>query len=98
MFSNQAVLSACLITLLGLVSTRLKLRRREQSNGAFLYLHQSQDRHGGTYKASDDFPAQTNRCQTEFFYRTMNELKMSHGSKIWVDSTNIFIYHLLGNS
>ena len=32
MFSNQAVLSACLITQLGLVSTRLKLRRREQSN------------------------------------------------------------------
>ena len=27
MFSNQAVLSACLITLLGLVSTRLILRR-----------------------------------------------------------------------
>ncbi len=48
MFSNQAVLSACLITLLGLVSTRLILRRREQSNGAFPYLHQSRDRHGGS--------------------------------------------------
>ena len=60
MFSNQAVLSACLITLLGLVSTRLILRRREQSNGAFLYPHESRERHGGTYNASDNFPVQKN--------------------------------------
>ncbi|HHZ90803.1 TPA: hypothetical protein EYN65_09825 [Candidatus Poribacteria bacterium] len=63
MFSNQAVLSACLITQLGLVSTRLKLRRREQSNGAFPYLHQSRDRHGGTHITSDNFPAQKIRYQ-----------------------------------
>ena len=43
--------------------TRLNLRRREQSNGAFPYLHQSPDRHGGTYITSDNFPAQKNRCQ-----------------------------------
>ena len=62
MFSNQAVLSACLITLLGLVSTRLILQA-EQSNGAFLYPHESRERHGGTYITSDNFPAQKIGCQ-----------------------------------
>ena len=42
MFSNQAVLSACLITLLGLVSTRLILRRRNNPVELSFILHQSQ--------------------------------------------------------
>ena len=42
MFSNQAVLSVCLITLLGLVSTRLILRRRNNPVELSFILHQSQ--------------------------------------------------------